>query len=89
MKTQKIEERIVSESGIDIVVTYSITQDSSTEECHGVHFLYGSEINIEWVEMFIEDTPVQFERNGKKTTNMLHSLSEDQISKIINQLSIY
>lgn len=89
MKKNSFSEAIVSESGVELIVSYTITEDYSQEECHGVHMIDNSSVELDWVEMIIDDKAVEFTRNSKKTTNMVHFLTDDQQKSIIDQLSIW
>jgi len=83
-------QSIVSEIGIELLVTYKTEVDTHTEECHGIHDMSEVYVEITFVELAIcGDTIYYYNERGNRRANILPLLTEKQISHIKDQLYIH
>lgn len=83
-------QSVVSDLGIELLVTYETEVNSHTEECHGTHHLSEVYVEITYVELVIASKTIYYyNEKGNKRANLLPLLTEDQISHIKDQLYIH
>lgn len=86
MKKQTLTENILMDefADVELLVTYTHTETRVTEEGHGVHTWYESEVEITYVELVIAGESVKV----KEGTNLLPLLTKKQLGKIESNLSV-
>jgi hypothetical protein len=77
-------QTVISDSGIELLVTFDYYWEEQIEECHGVHDLSGWSVGLTYVELVVAGKTVKF--NGE--CNILKYLDNSQYLKILEQIDI-
>ena len=83
-ETKTYTQTIISEGGIEMLVTFDYYWDEQIEEGHGVHDLSGWNVNLTYVELVVAGKTVKF--NGE--CNILKYLELPQYLAILEEINV-